>query len=1043
MHYHRIILAYERKQCVELRPADILAGCLVGKDLDFPIAFKREKSKPPQKKLTPKADFASNRINNSNDIRCLIGLFERFEVAIFGFSFSSTHNAPIEKGKEMYIAYADAEYRVLFEKSHFTRRGIQFSAVLMEPIAPGAISTPTSYPYTNRCSESAISGPGVEGAEPEVRQVPIVSHNPSSQVIEYKREIDGAIRSVKGSIHAMAPPQPDTADSHAPGSSTRPLLLGYDAEWYVRPGDERRTPLMQQISFRAGDGREYVWLLDYVRTGNTRIAMTTFLRWFFEDTGDLVGYDFLSKETYSITLAGHYDIVDLTIFFDGRDILSMTDSIRRTLATVEKPITKKLWNSGRNNERKLIIHIRDTMLLSPAGSSLEKLGKALKIPKMDLPDGYDKSEMDRLRREQRDAFMVYAARDAEICRLWIEQMTDGYNQKIDITLGAQAAKALRKAVMEENGWTTTKEFDSHFRGIATVTEQSYNPDEHRPRGRTVKIVRPEAAFLLEAGTQSYYGGRNECYIFGIHHSDTGWYDFDLCGAYATAMTLIPDPDFDKAGTPITVLDTSLFFPFSYLFAYIEFEFPTSIFYPSLPVRDPLGRGLIFPRTGRTWASAPELWVALHQGCKICCVGPAILQPVKPKRSLGVGVKQLAVARQAAKDMHGKGSPQELAAKDRTNGGYGKTAQGVAGKRAYSTRYDEVRDIPASCITSSPMAALSSGLPRAVLSAALQQVHERGYRIASATTDGFLTDAPLAVLEDCDLYGLREYYRQARRYMVGDPHIWELKHASSSLVMLKTRGGFGVGEIDSHALPVAGAGYKPTGDVKDRIEEIGRPTALAEHFLQRDGLIGVEFHALPSPRAYVKSKADGIGETQRRKISWEFDYKRRPIPDSVRMESIEIDGRVYEHLTYETTPWEAHTDFDDARAATLRVKEPDKTIETHENIEKRIARRGAKSGVRARGGMDRSGAVSVLRGLRSGRLLAPWYEHGVTTGPDVCARVGKIFGVTLTPNDWKHAGRRERWEKVLFVGMAAEMDALDLKPHTQHLVTPAPAPGQKI
>ena len=42
----------------------------------------------------------------------------------------------------------------------------------------------------------------------------------------------------------------------------------------------------------------------------------------------------------------------------------------------------------------------DTMLLAPAGSSLEALGATLGLPKLELPSGYTKDRMDLLLAER-------------------------------------------------------------------------------------------------------------------------------------------------------------------------------------------------------------------------------------------------------------------------------------------------------------------------------------------------------------------------------------------------------------------------------------------------------------------------------------------------------------------------------------------------------------------------------------------------------------------------------------------------------------------
>jgi hypothetical protein len=52
------------------------------------------------------------------------------------------------------------------------------------------------------------------------------------------------------------------------------------------------------------------------------------------------------------------------------------------------------------------------------------------------------------------------------------------------------------------------------------------------------------------------------------------------------------------------------------FVKVRFSFPNETRTPSLPVRASSGRGLIYPLTGSSWCTGPELIVALNQGASI-------------------------------------------------------------------------------------------------------------------------------------------------------------------------------------------------------------------------------------------------------------------------------------------------------------------------------------------------------------------------------------------------------------------------------------------
>ena len=94
----------------------------------------------------------------------------------------------------------------------------------------------------------------------------------------------------------------------------------------------------------------------------------------------------------------------------------------------------------------------------------------------------------------------------------------------------------------------------------------------------------------------------------------------------------------------------------------------------------------------------------------------------------------------------KGSVFELLAKEAGNSLYGKLGQGVGGMksireniRLFDTRDGSRHALPPSSITCPLLAAMTSGLPRAVLSEILSRLPAH-VRVLSATTDGWISDA---------------------------------------------------------------------------------------------------------------------------------------------------------------------------------------------------------------------------------------------------------------------------------------------------------------
>jgi hypothetical protein len=89
---------------------------------------------------------------------------------------------------------------------------------------------------------------------------------------------------------------------------------------------------------------------------------------------------------------------------DFNEFKNHLDIVNSNFVTIGKPIQL-------NGKR---VFIRDTMLLAPAGNrSLESMGRLYNMNKIDL-QGYDKSKMSLLLKENRDLFIEYAVRDSII-----------------------------------------------------------------------------------------------------------------------------------------------------------------------------------------------------------------------------------------------------------------------------------------------------------------------------------------------------------------------------------------------------------------------------------------------------------------------------------------------------------------------------------------------------------------------------------------------------------------------------------------------------
>jgi len=122
---------------------------------------------------------------------------------------------------------------------------------------------------------------------------------------------------------------------------------------------------------------------------------------------------------------------------------------------------------------------------------------------------------------------------------------------------------------------------------------------------------------------SYHGGRNESYIYGLIQGV--FYDYDLPGAYPTAMSLLNYPDWNKIEV-LSSIETKYFldkYEMSLIKSYtalkINFKFPETVRFPNLPVR--LDKNsIIYPLTGTSFCTGLEFLLAHRLGCEIEILG---------------------------------------------------------------------------------------------------------------------------------------------------------------------------------------------------------------------------------------------------------------------------------------------------------------------------------------------------------------------------------------------------------------------------------------
>ncbi|MBM7366346.1 hypothetical protein [Gordonia hydrophobica] len=783
-------------------------------------------------------------------------------------------------------------------------------------------------------------------------------------------------------------------------------------------------------------------------------------------------WDRLFKHSIPITLACHFGKADMTTFrITGEDPDHMTSltSAAGGLVTLQ-PFRVRGTTDGHRDRWWLpfSVSIADTMAHAPAGKkSLDVLGESCGVPKIELPDGAIE-RMDRYRRDRLEHFLEYSANDPAVvveylARLW------GADTRPPVTLSSGAAKAFRGAIVDhwfgkavkgrpivDVGRWTRERFSENFAGLRKVESGTEATEDGRSfyTERNLEPVDGDARTVLDYTAVAYHGGYNACAEPGYHRGTT--YDFDLQGAYPTSMCLVPDIDWLHPGGVIeeTIETRELTLddvpePMSPFVGDVEFEFGEDCLFPTLPIFEDGAPMYVRTSRGRsgTMAMGPEIHLALKLGARVICRRGYKLRVLRlpdgeTSYALRAGVTAMVQDRARTKKLFGKGSLEEQAVKTMCNSTYGKTAQDVAGQNGWDAHNQEMAPVGGSAITSPYHAAMTTSFVRAELLAAANQLTALGYKFYSVTTDGFITDADLDVVVCLDLHGFAEVAGDSRaRLADGDRSIWEIKHAQTELINLTTRGNVGRGHATLPGVLAKNSYKTPREILADGREREGfwdlviiRTARVDNPVLRFPSFKELSCSGTNRSKRkdfvtlggrpedwqdsdWIEWDTDEVFETVvagGRKLSMDFDCKRRPVMESMRAERAPAsEGELYEVATFTTRPWDT---IDDC----LRGRKVAKNAADASGCLRRVsdwsgwALRFEHGEGRRIADPHRAVLLSILVGHRHG-LIGYDIPGLADSAGTVVQRLAWLSGWGLgvvTPSDWKNARRPERAGQVL-------------------------------
>ncbi|TNP36734.1 hypothetical protein [Escherichia coli] len=526
----------------------------------------------------------------------------------------------------------------------------------------------------------------------------------------------------------------------------------------------------------------------------------------------------------------------------------------------------------------------DTLLITPGGMGLAECGELLGLPKLTIPAPYSITNMREYLLGDRAGFEAYALRDAEIAVRYALQVRNFCARELMIdrvpaTIGAMAVSRFTKT-LKENNMSPEVCLGTHIktRELWLTEKQAF---------RTIKNPAsvPSRELFETFPINCYHGGRNECFMMGVTPSDH-WYDYDLAGAYTTGLLDILTPDYGNIRLSKN--------PDDYCghvmgFALVTFRFPESVPYPSLPVRTDQ-YGLFFPLSGESWATAPEIELALSLGAEMT-IHNGIIVPwicdTSPHNSESTSVFLPFVQQvRENRNRHIKGSLEEKFWKEIGNSLYGKLAQGLRAKTAFDTARGLNRSLPPSSVTQPFFAAHVTGFIRAVVGELMNALPSDS-SVVSVTTDGFLTNCPL---DKINMSGpLSSRFQSLCDIVDPGSSMLTCKHEVSQLIAMKTRGQLTYRAIQGKPVVHARAVVKPPAD----IPRSDYNDYMVDLYLNRLPGQTLSRSTLISTREMWLSESDLVSREQDIRLNLEFDFKRQPVQPAMN------EG----HLLMSSRPWD--------------------------------------------------------------------------------------------------------------------------------------------
>lgn len=619
---------------------------------------------------------------------------------------------------------------------------------------------------------------------------------------------------------------------------------------------------------------------------------------------DAMNEGFILEWPKKVILTGFFLRIDLPAFGDFVKFKSKLENVGGRVSSVKSSVDIVFDDEDRSkllNDRTVLatdpggmfrtlkVRFVDVGGHVAMGTSLAQIGDLLELPKLDLPEGYTKDRMDLLLQGNKPAFEEYGLRDSEIAVRFYLRLLEFAERETGSTSLPPTGSGLAVKIFKKQLEASGVDFDDAF-GVQEVTSTCWSTKKSGVVTKKTKLLLPMRSFFEPFVASCYSGGRNECYAFGP--TDVGEYnDFDLAGAYTTGMVDLRYIDYENFRVSYDPAD---YVGHVLGFAYVQFAFPEGTRFPTLPVRN-LNNALIYPMSGFSYCSAPEIEVALSLGCVLEIKHGVVIPWRDGDDRL---FEPYVIGIRALRKSFVKGSLDELYAKLLGNGLYGKTAQGLKKKNVFEAQAMKSIELAPSAVTNAAIASHTTGFIRAVLSELITSIPSHR-SVISATTDGFITDA-----DECELVldgpMATRFQALCERAAPGSKML-ERKHKVRQLIAIKTRGQITPIPFEGEPIILAKAGVSPgvpSEEHNDYMIDLFMSRRVGDKTMTRP--------FTPFREQWVKD-VDVVRMTRETTLNLEFDFKRRLV--NPRMIAVDQGS----HVALDTVAWNSIEECERARA----------------------------------------------------------------------------------------------------------------------------------